>query len=107
VLPAGEYERRDDPETGRRVVVPGTYHQVPPHPVGPFETMVAIPDGIIDAAGVIAFVFLIGGAFGVVDRTGALNGGIDSLVRRLGDRGLLAIPIVCLAFATGGALENM
>src|SRR4051812_19621797 len=28
VLPAGSYERRDDPATGRSVVVAGTYHRV-------------------------------------------------------------------------------
>ena len=27
VLPAGQYERRDDPATGRRVVIAGTYHR--------------------------------------------------------------------------------
>lgn len=107
VLPAGQFDRRDDPATERKVVVAGTYHHVDPHPVGPFETIVAIPDGIIDAAAVIAFVFLVGGAFGVVEKTGALHDGIDWLVRRLGDRGIIAIPIVCLAFAAGGAFENM
>jgi uncharacterized ion transporter superfamily protein YfcC len=107
VLPAGQYDRQDDPATGRRVVVAGTYHHVPPSPVGPFQAFVAIPRGIIDAAAVVAFVFLVGGAFGVVDQTGALHDGIDYLVRRLGPRGLLAIPLVCLAFAAGGAFENM
>ena len=107
VLPAGQFDRRDDPETGRRVVVAGTYHRVPAHPIGPFQTMVAIPDGIIDAASVIAFVFLVGAAFTVVDQTGALRDGIEWLARRLGDRQLWAIPIVSLAFAAGGALEHM
>ena len=107
VLRAGAYDRRADPVTGREVVVAGTYHQIPARPVGPFAAVVAIPRGIIDAAAVIAFVFLVGGAFGVVDRTGALHDGIDRLVRRLGDRGLLAVPIVCMAFAAGGAFENM
>jgi uncharacterized ion transporter superfamily protein YfcC len=107
VLPAGQFDRRDDPAAGRKVVVAGTYHHVDVHPVGPFETIVAIPDGIIDAAAVIAFVFLVGGAFGVVEKTGALHRGIDWLVRRLGDRGIIAIPILCLAFAAGGAFENM
>lgn len=107
VLPAGQFDRRDDPATERKVVVAGTYHRVEAHPVGPFATIVAIPDGIVDAAAVIAFVFLVGGAFGVVEKTGALHGGIDWLVRRLGDRGILAIPIVCLAFAACGAFENM
>jgi uncharacterized ion transporter superfamily protein YfcC len=107
VLPAGKFDVRDDPATGKKVAVAGSYHRVPPHPVTPFETVVAIPDGIIDAVSVIAFVFLVGGAFGVVDKTGALRDGIVSLVRGLGDRGIVAIPIVCLAFAAGGAFENM
>ncbi|HEY8793814.1 MAG TPA: Na+/H+ antiporter NhaC family protein [Gemmatimonadaceae bacterium] len=107
LLPAGQFDRRDDPAAGRKVAVAGTYHHVDAHPVGPFETIVAIPDGIIDAAAVIAFVFLVGGAFGVVEKTGALHNGIDWLVRRLGDRGIIAIPIVCIAFAAGGAFENM
>ncbi len=107
VLPAGQFDRRDDPATERKVVVAGTYHHVDAHPVGPFEAIVAIPDGIIDAAAVIAFVFLVGGSFGVVEKTGALREGIDWLVRRLGDRGIIAIPIVCIAFAAGGAFENM
>jgi uncharacterized ion transporter superfamily protein YfcC len=107
VLPAGQFDRRDDPVTQRKVVVGGTYHRVDPHPLGAFETAVAIPDGIIDAAAVITFVFLVGGAFAVVDQTGALRDGIDWLVRRLGQRGIFAIPIICLAFAAGGAFENM
>lgn len=107
VLPAGKFDMRDDPASGRKIAVAGSYHRVRAHPESPFETVVAIPDGIIDAASVIAFVFLVGGAFGVVDKTGALRDGIDWLVRRLGARGIVAIPIVCLAFAAGGAFENM
>ena len=107
VLPAGQFDRRDDPLTQRKVVVAGTYHRVDAHPLGPFETVVAIPDGMIDAAAVIVFIFLVGGAFSVVDKTGALHDGIDWLVRRLGTHGIVAIPIVCIAFAAGGAFENM
>jgi uncharacterized ion transporter superfamily protein YfcC len=107
VIPAGEYDRRNDPATGRAVVVSGTYHRVRSEPVGAFGAAVAIPRGMIDAAAVVFFVFVVGGAFGVVDKTGALHDGIDWLVRRLGDFGILAIPLVSLAFAAGGALENM
>ncbi len=107
IIPAGEYDRRSDPLTGRPVVVSGTFHHVPPAPVNAFGAAVAIPRGLIDAASVVFFVFLIGGAFGVVDKTGALHDGIDWLVRRLGNFGILAIPLVSLAFAAGGALENM
>jgi uncharacterized ion transporter superfamily protein YfcC len=107
VIPAGEYDRRSDPATGRSVVVSGTFHRVPAEPVNVFGAAVAIPRGMIDAAAVVFFVFLVGGAFGVVDKTGALHDGIDWLVRRLGNFGILAIPLVSLAFAAGGALENM
>jgi len=107
VLRAGEYDRRDDPATGRRVVVPGTYHEVPSRPVGPFETIVAIPKGLVDAASVVFFVFLVGGAFAVVDQTGALRRGVDWFVRRMDRRERVAIPVSCIVFAMGGALENL
>src|SRR5882672_5814984 len=107
VLPAGQFDRRDDPVTGRKVVVAGTYHSVPQQPVTPFKAVVAIPKGIADAVSVIALVFLVGGAFGVVDQTGALRRGVGWMVQRLKRRELLVIPICCIAFAAGGALENM
>jgi uncharacterized ion transporter superfamily protein YfcC len=107
VLPAGQYQRRDDPATGRSVVVAGTFHTVGSNPVGPFAAVVAIPKGLEDAADVVFFVFLIGGAFAVVDRTGALAYGVTWLVRRLADRAALVIPVTCFAFALGGALDNM
>ena len=50
---------------------------------------------------------VIGGAFTVVDRTGALRGAVDWLVRRLKGRDALVIPAACLAFALGGVLDNM
>ena len=107
LLPAGAYDRITDEEVGRTVVVAGTYHEVEPSPVGPFEAIVALPRGMVDAAEVIFLVFLIGGAFTVVDETGALRRGITSLVRALRGRDLLVIPVVSLCFATGGVLENM
>jgi uncharacterized ion transporter superfamily protein YfcC len=107
VLPAGRYDRRDDPVTGRSVVVAGTYHAVPPAPLGFMQTLVTIPRGLIDAASVVFFVFLVGGAFSVVDQTGALRQAVGALARSLGHNELLVIPLVSLLFATAGALENM
>ena len=62
ILPAGEYERKDDPVTGRRVVVAGTYHRVEPAPVGPFAAVVAIPRGLVEAADVVGVVLFVGAA---------------------------------------------
>jgi uncharacterized ion transporter superfamily protein YfcC len=107
VLPAGEYARRDDPATGRSIVVPGTYHAVPAASVGPFKALVDIPRGMIDAADVIFLVFLVGAAFTVVDQTGVLRRGVDALVRRLEGRTWVVIPVISLLCATGGALIHM
>lgn len=107
ILPAGRYERRDDPATGRSIVVPGTYHSVPPDPVGAFQAVVAVPKGLVDAASVVFLVFLVGGAFAVVDQTGALGDAVAWLAERLGRWETVVIPITILAFALGGITENM
>jgi uncharacterized ion transporter superfamily protein YfcC len=107
ILPSGEFDRRNDPATGRRVVVAGTYHQVAAAPVGPFAAAVAIPRGFEAAADVIAVVLFVGGAWVVVDRLGTLPAVVAALVGRFAARGLWVIPIVSLFFATMGALENM
>ena len=107
VVPAGQFDRRHDPVTDRDVVVGGTYHAVPPTPVGVLQTLLSVPKGIVDAAGVVAVVLVGGAAFVVVDRTGALRIALAVLIGRLGSRRMVIIPLTCLAFATGGALENM
>ena len=107
VLPAGEFERREDETTGRMVVVPGTYHAVEQSPVGPFDAVVALPLGMAEAADVIFLVFLIGGAFTVVDASGTLGRATAGLARALRGRDILVVPIVSLFFAVGGATENM
>jgi dihydroxyacetone kinase-like predicted kinase len=60
-----------------------------------------------EAGSVIFLVFLIGGAFTVVDETGVLRRAIPSLVRVLEGRDILVVPVVSLLFATGGVVENM
>jgi len=107
VVPAGQFDRAVDEVTGRTVVVPGTYHAVDSNPVNLFEAAVAIPRGLLDAGDVVFLVLLIGGAFTVVDQTGALRRWVGWLVGRLGGRDLLVIPVISILFATGGVLENM
>ena len=107
ILPAGVFERHADAATGRDVVVAGSYHRVPATPVGPLQALVDIPKGLIDAAAVIFLVFLAGGAFTVVDLTGALRRGVDWLLEKFRGREAVVIPIISVLFATMGALENM
>jgi uncharacterized ion transporter superfamily protein YfcC len=107
LLPAGEFDRRDDSATGRRVVVAGTFHGVTPAPVSPFAAAVAVPRGIVAAADVVGVILFVGGAWFVLDRLGTLTAVVGALVRIFGHSGLLAIPPVALFFGAMGALENM
>ena len=100
ILPAGHYERREDPKTGRNIVIAGTYSRIEAQPVGPFQAVVAIPKGIVDAASVIALVFLIGGAFTVIERTGTLGRLAETLADRLRGRGLVVIPVASVGCAS-------
>lgn len=107
VLPAGQYDRHKDEATGRDVVTAGSYRPAIPNPMSPLDTLVAIPKGMADAGSVIFFVFLLGGAFTAVDKTGALRSLVDTLVTRSAGRGMVVIPVVAVLFAALGALENM
>ena len=107
VLPAGQFSRRPNAATGREVVVPGSYVPVPPAPVGPWQVLMSVPRGLTDAGAVVFLIFLAGGAFTVVDQTGALRYGVDWLLRHAQGREVAVIPLVSLLFATMGALENM
>lgn len=107
ILPAGEFDRREDPATGRRVTVGGTYHRVDPTPVGPFAAAVAIPRGFIEGSDVIAVVLFVGAAWLLVDKLGTLTAVVGALVGTFKNRGLVAIPFIVAFFASMGALENM
>ena len=107
VLPAGRFARQKNAATGREVVVPGSYQRVQSTPVSPLAMLVDIPRGMAEAAGVIFLIFLAGGAFTVLDQTGALRHGVDWLLTRAHGREVLVIPVVSILFATMGALENM
>ena len=104
VVPAGEFQRRDDPATGRSVVVSGTYARVEATPVSPFGAFIAIPKGFAEAASVIALVFLVGAAFAVVERVGTLGRVVEWLVVRLASRGTLVFPVAGVVFSLGGIL---
>jgi uncharacterized ion transporter superfamily protein YfcC len=76
VIPAGEFAREVNEATGRTVVAPGTYARVEQTPVSFFDTIKAIPKGMNEAGQIIFFVFIISGAFGIIQATGTINAGI-------------------------------
>lgn len=106
VLPAGEYARTTDPATQREVVVPGTWHRVEPAPVSPGGAVLAVPRGIVAGADVVVVILMVGGAFALLEGTGALARLVGTLVGRT-RRPQLVVAGVAAAFATLGALNNL
>lgn len=108
IIPSGEFERRT--LNGREVVVPGTYHAVERSPQGLMEFLTAPIRGMISAAQIIAFVLLIGGAFGIVNRTGAINAGLASILEFTRKRQAFKkfiIPLIMFLFSLAGATFGM
>jgi uncharacterized ion transporter superfamily protein YfcC len=100
IIPAGSYDRID--QEGRQLVVPGSWHRVPSNPAGPGEVFLAFPRGLVEAAPIVIYIFLIGGAFGVVNATGAIEAGIALVVRAARGRGLWALALLMVLFSVGG-----
>jgi uncharacterized ion transporter superfamily protein YfcC len=59
------------------------------------------------AIGVMAFILITGGAFGIIMKTGAINNGIMALINKTQRVEWLFIPLLFLLFSLGGAVFGM
>lgn len=106
ILPAGAYQRHADPATGRELVIPGSYATTAPSPVGPAAAVLSAARGIVAGADVILSILFVGGAFALLDATGALGRLVSALVGRT-RRPRVVVVVISILFATLGALESM
>lgn len=106
IVPAGAYDRIEN-ANGTKVVDATSYHLVDPNPAGIMEVLNAAPTGLRTAAGLVFFVFIVGGAFQVINSTGAIDRTIGKLMHVLKGKELFIIPIFLSVFSLGGALMGM
>ena len=59
------------------------------------------------AVGIIAFILVVGGAFGIVLQTGAVESGIMRVITMTKGREIILIPILIVLFSLGGAIFGM
>ena len=108
VIPAGEYERVE--KAGKMAVVPGTYEQVEAQPQSIWSFFTAPIKGFVAAADVIAFVLLIGGAFYILQATGAIDAGLQRLITYAYEHPRVKpfiIPMLMTFFSVAGATFGM
>jgi uncharacterized ion transporter superfamily protein YfcC len=108
IIPGGQYQRVE--KDGRTIAVAGTFAFTSRSPQGLGALFVSPVRGFIDAAAIIAVVFVVGGAFSVIQKTGAVMAFIHNLALRFGQsktlRALL-IPATMIVFSLGGAVFGM
>lgn len=126
IVPSGSYERQTRQIEGheRTLLVPGTYTSVEKHislkgavlgddvegkatPVGLMGFLTAIPRGLEAAADIIFFIFIIGGTFGILQRTGVITAALGRLLNKLGDKGPLLTIVLMVLMAIGGSTLGM
>jgi uncharacterized ion transporter superfamily protein YfcC len=126
IITSGEYER-ETKKVGmltRNVVVPGTYQEIPKHistkgvivgeeeegkasPVSIFGFLSSIPRGMEEAADIIFFIFIIGGVFGILQRTGTIMAFIQKLLDMFGHSSNLLVVILMITVAVGASTLGM
>ena len=56
------------------------------------------------AVGVVAFILVVGGAFGIILRTGAIETCIGNMIAKTQGKEIAIIPVLFLLFSLGGAV---
>jgi uncharacterized ion transporter superfamily protein YfcC len=118
VVPSGAYVR-----TTNGLVVPGTFHVIPKSyadalrgvassptlaaPASPLAIVTAIPTGMVRQAALIFMILFVGGMFGVLQQTGALESGIARLVAVTHGNVFLVAPVVMVMLAAGSSFLGL
>ena len=97
-VPGGQYLRADDGTVSYQSVdaVPQTW-----------QVFTAVYHGFVKQAGIIIFILVVGGAFWLLNATGAVNAGIGRFIARVGKRDKWVLVALTLLFSLGGAVFGM
>lgn len=83
-----------------------TYEEVAAVPQT-WQVFSAIYHGFVKQAGIIIFILVVGGAFSLLNATGAVDAGIRRFIARIGRKDKLVLVALTLLFSLGGAVFGM
>ena len=97
-VPGGQYIKADDGTLSYEAVdsVPQTW-----------QVLSAIYHGFVKQAGIIIFILVGGGAFWLLNATGAVEAGIQRFIARIGQRDMLVLVALTVLFSLAGAVFGM
>ncbi len=106
-IPAGEYVRYADEESGRILVRAGSYSVINSKPVSFLRIPVIVYQAMVKSSSVFMFLLIIGGSFELVTETGALNAFCGMLADRFKGKEMFVIPLFLVVFSVFGATMGM
>ena len=97
-VPGGQYVKGEDGALSYEQLdsVPQTWQVLP-----------AIYHGFVKQAGIIVFILVVGGAFWLLNATGAVTAGIGRFIARVGNRDKLVLAAITVLFSLAGAVFGM
>ena len=97
-VPGGQYVKADDGTLSYEAVdsVPQTW-----------QVLSAVYHGFVKQAGIIVFILVVGGAFWLLNATGAVEAGIQRFIVRIGKRDILVLVALTVLFSLAGAVFGM
>ena len=97
-VPGGQYVKADDGALSYQSVdaVPQTW-----------QVFTAVYHGFVKQAGIIIFILVVGGAFWLLNATGAVSAGISRFILRVGKRDKWVLVAITLLFSLAGAVFGM
>ncbi len=120
MVESGSYQRDG------KLVVPGTYQvldkdpslvhlfdvgqETAPgsaRPVSLIGALLAIPIGLERMAGLIFMVLMIGGMFGIMTQSGAVDAGLESMLHRLRGNIYILVPVLMTVYSAGSAFLGL
>ncbi|MBY7144433.1 YfcC family protein [Virgibacillus sp. NKC19-3] len=107
IIPAGEFDRVEDPNTGNTIVEEGTYQNVEQQPIHIVEIPRLFITGLNEASDIILFIFVVGGAFQIITATKVFDSVVRKVTKMLGNKEILIIPLLLVLFSIGGFTIGM
>lgn len=108
IIPAGEFQF--ELINGRNYLIPGSFRFSEPSPQGLAAFLMAPIKGFVQAGLIIGFCFLVGGSFGILNRTGAIDAGLIAMLRKTAGKQRskrMVIVLLMLIFSVCGATFGM
>ena len=103
VIPAGQYDRVLDPVSGKTVVLADSFHFAEGNRPGFFDIFLAVSRGYVSAADILFLIVFAYGFVFVLKSNGTLDAAVGALLRRMGSRTELLIPVGMLLFGLLGS----